>query len=122
MNSTQASCGHPVIAVGAPGSPARAACESSPCGVCLAPLRNAILAIRGAKWRNSVRYLDAIYGPQAAALRAQVASALYERPITKSAKESQYGRLRLHLMNRANVTGNCAADADANFETFCQSI
>jgi len=32
MNHTIASCGHPVIAVGSPGSDARRACEQNPCG------------------------------------------------------------------------------------------
>lgn len=31
MNHTTASCGHPVAAVGAPGSLARRACEARPC-------------------------------------------------------------------------------------------
>jgi hypothetical protein len=34
MNHTKASCGHSVIAVGAPGSPARERCEQEPCDGC----------------------------------------------------------------------------------------
>lgn len=36
MNYTKASCGHLVIAVGAPGSIARKRAEQSPCDECLA--------------------------------------------------------------------------------------
>ena len=35
MNATKASCGHAVVAVGAPGSPARYDVESRPCKDCV---------------------------------------------------------------------------------------
>jgi hypothetical protein len=34
MNHTQASCGHSVLAIGAPGSAARTAVETQPCADC----------------------------------------------------------------------------------------
>ena len=62
------------------------------------------------------KLLDNIYGPAAANIRASVASALHGRTLTKSAKEAQYGRLRLCLIEAVGAAGDCIAAVDADFE------
>ena len=45
MNGTKATCGHFVIAVGAPGSKAREDCEYNPCDQCNQEERDALAAL-----------------------------------------------------------------------------
>jgi len=54
MNYTKASCGHPVVAVGAPGSEARKAVESVPCEECRQ--RDAAEAARNAAYLLQMAY------------------------------------------------------------------
>ena len=62
------------------------------------------------------RVLDYCYGPQAKALRAQVASVLYGEPIKASDKRCQWGNWRKKLLQVAEITGSCIAVEDSNFQ------
>ena len=82
-----------------------------------ANIETAIRMIAQARWRDSQRLLDAIYGPAAQQLRANVAAILLGRPVSKSAAEAQYGRLRVMLFESiGGVDGNCIAERDSIFE------
>lgn len=75
--------------------------------------------IAAARSRPSVRLLDAIYGPQAKELRAQVVSILLEGEKHKHpylAKMTQYGNLRRLLVEGVKATGNCTAAENGDFE------
>jgi len=85
-------------------------------------LTTVLKKIKSAKRHPSVRFLDAVYGPQAAALRAGIASAILDRSVTKSAKEAQYGRLRLALLTLTGAEGNCIAALDADFEAKAKAL
>lgn len=56
MNYVKASCGHPTLAVGAPGSPARKACESEPCRKCLRRISKQCQTLRQAE-----RFAEQLY-------------------------------------------------------------
>lgn len=74
------------------------------------------------KSHPSVRFLDAIYGPQAKPLRANCAAMLLDRKITASSKEAQYGNLRKMLLEKLNIVGTCKADEDSQFEAKANEI
>jgi hypothetical protein len=65
---------------------------------------------------NGQRYMDAIYGPRAAILRQQIASAVHGVSLAKSDKRCQYGSLRSALIELVGATGNCIAAVDSNFQ------
>jgi len=84
------------------------------------PIRKIIQTIRERSARPSIRFLDVIYGPQAKKLRHDVALMLKgDKP---TAKEIQYGNLRLALLKAVNAQGNCIAALDADFQTKATNI
>ena len=77
--------------------------------------------------RVVTRLLDACYGPQAAAMRAQIASfVLDSRKVSKSSKEAQWGNFRnmmLALLGIAQAeAGLTIAGSDAEFERIARQL
>lgn len=85
-------------------------------------MHQSITILKDAARQQRRKYLDVIYGPRAVELRAKIASALFGKPLPKSAKECQYGRLRLALLALVKVSGGCAASEDSNFQEALDAI
>lgn len=72
--------------------------------------------------RPGQRLLDACYGPQAKPLRTSVLAILFDRKVTGSDKQVQWGNFRKIMLNTLDVTGNCIANEDASFEEKAKEI
>jgi hypothetical protein len=82
---------------------------------------DAAVKILKAETTGQRRYVDVIYGPSAALLRQRIACALHEKPLTKSAKECQYGDLRRTLIEALGVSGNCIAREDKELQRIIET-
>ncbi len=82
----------------------------------------AVWFIAASRARKSVRLLDAIYGPAAQGLRAEVASVLRGTTVAKSAPAAQYGKLRTALLDALEIKRDCTATEDANFESVAEGL